>query len=484
MPSTITLVGLGLGHRQDLTEAALTTLTHHHPIYLGAALPPGLAGLSARFHNLAERFPPADDPEARYQALAAELVRLAQTTGAIVFAGPGHPAIDEPIYPYLRQLAAAHHLPLQIIPGLSRLDATRVALGLDSTDPPQLVPASLVARRHHPPLDPDRPALITHCYQRLAQAVKETLQNTYPANFRLSLIQAAGSEAEQQWSCPLSELANQPNLTESTYLYLAADPQNSSFSTFQEVIAHLRAPEGCPWDREQTHHSLRPYLLEETYEVLEALDAADPANLAEELGDLLLQIVLHTQIAIDNGEFNMGQVIGHINRKMLRRHPHVFGPETVAGSAEVVSNWQVIKKAEQVAKGTLPAQASVLDGLPAALPALSQALAISQRVVRLGFEWADIEGVLAKLIEEAREISEATDPAHLEREVGDFLFSAVNLARWRNIDPESALRATNARFSRRFKRVESLAVAQGRTFSELSLAEMEALWLEAKRIEG
>jgi tetrapyrrole methylase family protein/MazG family protein len=226
---------------------------------------------------------------------------------------------------------------------------------------------------------------------------------------------------------------------------------------------------------------LRPFLIEETYEVLEALDSEDPAALAEELGDLLLQVVLHTQIAIDTGEFKMGEVIDHINRKLRRRHPHVFGEVVVNGVSEVTTNWEAIKQAEKAAKGQSRERPSTLDGIPATLPAMAQALAVSNRAVRVGFEWPDIEGILDKIIEEAQEISEAADPRQLEAEIGDLLFSVVNLARWQQVDPESALRATNARFSRRFRHMEQAAALQGRRLSDLTLDEMEDLWTTAKR---
>jgi tetrapyrrole methylase family protein/MazG family protein len=207
--------------------------------------------------------------------------------------------------------------------------------------------------------------------------------------------------------------------------------------------------------------------------------------LAEELGDLLLQIVLHTQIATGAGDFRMGDVIGHINRKLVRRHPHVFGDVTVNGANEVMANWEEIKRLERSAqKGEREISPSALDGIPEALPALAQALAISKRAVRVGFEWPNIEGVLDKLVEEAHEITQATDSAELEAEIGDLLFSAVNLARWRNIDPESALRTTNARFTRRFKRLEALATAQGKVLSGMTIEELDELWDEAKSLEG
>jgi tetrapyrrole methylase family protein/MazG family protein len=393
--------------------------------------------------------------------------------------------------PRIRVLAKANQLPVTIIPGLSFIEPTLAALNLDVLDNLQIADAVEISQLHHPPLETDRPALVTHlCHQPLAAQLKQTLLNAYADNLLITLVQAAGTEAEQLWSCPLSELDHQPHLDRLTTLYLPAGPSHSSFSAFQETVAHLRAPDGCPWDRKQSHQSLRPHLLEETYEVLETLDANDPVALAEELGDLLLQIVLHTQIAIEHGQFKMDEVINHINRKLWRRHPHVFGDVVVNGVEEVMTNWEAIKKAEKAGNShaspdNQAAQlASALEGVPRSLPALAQALAISQKAVRVGFEWPNIEGVLDKLIEEGREITEATDSAHLEAEIGDLLFSAVNLARWRNVDPESALRATNARFTHRFKKLEALAAGQGKTLPDMSIEEMEALWEEAKNYES
>ena len=377
-----------------------------------------------------------------------------------------------------------------MFPSLSFLEPSLTALKLETIDNLQIVYANTVAQHYHPPLETGRPALVTHLQSReLAMRVKRTLLNAYPDEFAITLVQAAGTETERVWSCALVELDQQDGLAEPAMLYLPAEVAEGSFSSFQDTIAHLRSPEGCPWDREQTHQSLRPYLLEEAYEVLEALDANDPAALAEELGDLLLQIVLHTQIAAEAGEFKMEDVIGHINRKLWRRHPHVFGEVVVNGVQEVTANWEAIKQAEKANKnntgpnslaGQLP---SALDGVPKGLPALAEALVVSKKAVRVGFEWPNIEGVLDKLVEEAGEITEATEREHLESEIGDLLFSAVNLARWRNIDPESALRSTNARFRCRFKMLENLAAAQGKSISDMSIEEMDILWDNAKSLE-
>jgi tetrapyrrole methylase family protein/MazG family protein len=253
-------------------------------------------------------------------------------------------------------------------------------------------------------------------------------------------------------------------------------PQDlKKFATLVEIIARLRGPDGCPWDKEQTHASLRANLLSECYEVLEALDKGDPAQLGEELGDLLLQIVLHAQIAKDGGEFEIGDVIESITAKIVRRHPHIFGTAKVKDAREVMHNWEALKKEERN-EGT-----SMLEGVPKDMPALAYALEISRRAVRVGFEWESIEGVIDKLAEEVREIKDARGREEKEREYGDLLFTMVNAARWEGIDAEAALRGANRRFFKRFARMEELCRQRGLDFSKLSFKEKDELWEEAKK---
>lgn len=252
-------------------------------------------------------------------------------------------------------------------------------------------------------------------------------------------------------------------------------PQDlASFASLVEIIAILRSAEGCPWDRKQTHSSLREHLLEECYEVLAALDAADPGKLSVELGDLLMQIVLHAQIAAESGEFQLGDVIANINRKLIQRHPHVFGAEKGKSPDEIIRNWEVLKQSER-AEG-----ASMLDGLYPQMPALAYSQRMQTRVARVGFDWQDIEGVIDKLQEEVRELKEAGSDAEKEREFGDLLFTLVNFARRSGIDAESALRGANRRFYRRFACMEELCRQRGLTFGKLSFAEQNRLWEEAK----
>jgi tetrapyrrole methylase family protein/MazG family protein len=253
-------------------------------------------------------------------------------------------------------------------------------------------------------------------------------------------------------------------------------PENlHQFDTFVAIIAKLRAPDGCPWDKEQTHQTLRENLLSESYEVLEALDAGDKAKLCEELGDLLLQIVLHAQIAKDDKEFDINDVVKSIATKIVRRHPHIFGNRKVKDSTEVMHNWEELKKEERAA------DASMLDGVPPQMPALAYAYEISRRAVRVGFEWENIEGVLDKLAEEIREIKETSNQKDKEDEYGDLLFTLVNVARWEGIDAETALRQANRKFYKRFARMEQLCRERKIDFSKLSFKEKDDLWEEAKK---
>ena len=254
----------------------------------------------------------------------------------------------------------------------------------------------------------------------------------------------------------------------------------SEFQTLVDIVAMLRAPGGCPWDREQTHESLRRTLLEEAHEVLEAIDGADPSVLTEELGDLLVQIAFHADIAREAGQFQMGDVVERINRKLIRRHPHVFGDTTVADAREVERNWERIKAEERAASGM---RKSPVDGIPASLPAMAAAQLMQDRVARAGFEWDDITGVLDKLSEEIDELRMAQTQDEKAHELGDVFFVLVNLARWMDLHAEDVLRLANARFRSRYLGMEELAAQQDLDFEALPLDEKEALWQEVKRLQ-
>lgn len=254
-----------------------------------------------------------------------------------------------------------------------------------------------------------------------------------------------------------------------------SDRYQKEFASLVDIIARLRGPEGCPWDKKQTHTSLREFLLEETYEVLEALDEEDHRKLCQELGDLLLQIILHARIASENGEFELEEVLKTINEKLVRRHPHIFGNVQVQDAAEVSHNWEAIKKGER------DPEASILDSVPRSMPALAYSQDIQRRAAQAGFDWENIDGVIDKLNEEVKEFKAASSQEEKTDEFGDLFFTLVNIARRMGIDPETALRQSNRKFFKRFSHMEKICREKGLDLDSLSFDEQNALWEEAKR---
>ncbi|HEX9002493.1 MAG TPA: nucleoside triphosphate pyrophosphohydrolase [Blastocatellia bacterium] len=261
-----------------------------------------------------------------------------------------------------------------------------------------------------------------------------------------------------------------------------------TFQDLVEMMARLRAPNGCPWDQEQTYATLGPMLIEEAYEVLEAAEAGDWAELRDELGDLLFQIIFYGQIAAEAGHFQIQESITRVHEKMTRRHPHVFGEETVASTADVLANWEAIKAVERQEAGKEEKKQSMLDGTSSKLPGLLEAYQLTTKAARVGFDWQQADDIFNKLEEEIAElraefIRPERDPEAIAGEIGDVLFVITNLARWHNIEPESALKATNRKFRRRFAHIERRLEEQGKQWSDVTLAEMDVHWDEAKKIE-
>jgi len=337
-----------------------------------------------------------------------------------------------------------------------------------------LLEAPTLSSAHVPPYPPDMPVLFTGIDSgELASHLKIVLLTTYPKEHSVFWVESGNWKEER-----LDEL-NWEAYSERLCLFIPALGEGTSFESFAEIIAHLRAPNGCPWDREQTHETLRKHLLEESYEALSAIDSGDFGDMREEFGDLLLQVVLQSQIANEEGQFNVNQVVQGIHSKIVRRHPHVFGELELDGVDGVLANWEKLKEKERKDKKQ---EKGLLDGVPISLPALSQAQEYQDRAARVGFDWPEIEGVLDKVKEEIEEIKNAETDFELASEIGDLFFALVNVARWKKIDSESALRGTNMKFKRRFGYVEQGAKNQGRSLSDLSLNEMDALWNDAKKL--
>jgi len=483
----LTILGLGPGDPQHLTREAWEALSSASEIYVRTARHPTLEGLSATVsvHSFDDIYEATEKFEDVYKQIVERVLELAARPGGVLYAVPGHPAVGESTVEQIRRRAAELNLPVRLIPGLSFVEPSLTALHVDALPGLFVADALDLATRAHPSFSPDAPALIAQLYSsELASDVKLTLMNQYADDHQVALVHAVGTPAESVEWVPLYELDRSEQIAHLTSLYIPVIQQAGSFETFQNTIARLRAPDGCPWDREQTHQTLREHLLEETYETLAAIDANDTDMLREELGDLLLQVVLQTQIAIDDGEFNMAEVIADINAKLIRRHPHVFGDLAVSGVGEVLTNWEKLKEQER-AKNPSKKKAGkdgIFSSVPLSLPALAQAYTYQQRVARVGFDWPDISGPLGKVHEEIGEIESAPSDEERAAEVGDLLFAVVNWARWLKVDPETTLREANARFAKRFAHVEGSAKAQGKQLSDMTLAEMDALWDEAKTL--
>jgi tetrapyrrole methylase family protein/MazG family protein len=362
----------------------------------------------------------------------------------------------------------------QALGSLNLRDASRLVL----------LEAGTLADAHVPPFPSEFPVLLTGVDSpELAARVREALLAVYPREHEINIVEGQRSKVANLGDVDFSTF----DFRLSTCFYIPALPEGTAFESFHEIVAHLRAPNGCPWDRKQTHQSLRTHLLEESYEALEAIDSGDFASMREEFGDLLLQIVLNAQIASEAGEFTMTDVVKGIHDKIVRRHPHVFGDLELKDVDGVLQNWERLKeeeRREQKAEGREQRaenrKKGLLDGVPLSLPALTQAQEYQDRAARVGFDWPEIEGVLDKVREEIEEIKQAENQEQVAAELGDLFFVLVNLARWKKVDAESALRGTNLKFKKRFGFVEQGAKGQGRSLSDMTLEEMDTLWEEAK----
>lgn len=360
---------------------------------------------------------------------------------------------------------------------VNQVDSAISALGLGDVPRITVCTAQSMLNQHVPWFPPDVPALITAVSTaQQAANVEAVLRQTYPARHGLLLASVEGAGRRE---IPLEDLGNISGFGPSTCLYVPPLGAGSSLEALQELVAHLRAPDGCPWDREQTHASLRRHLLEESYEVLEAIDSGSMASMCEEFGDLLLQIMLNSQVSSEMAAFNMSDVSRGIYDKIVRRHPHVFGELKISDVEGVLANWERLKEGERSGRGE---GKGLLEGVPLTLPALNQAQEYQERAARVGFDWKEFQGVLDKIAEEVREIAGANGPAALQAEIGDLLFALVNAARWKGVDAESALRGANSRFRQRFGLMEAEARRANRKLSDLSLDEMELLWKRAKSI--
>lgn len=482
----IVLLGLGPGSADLLTRQAWQWLAEISEIYVRTRQHPTIDGFpkDLAVFSFDELYETSEKFEEVYEKIITQVLELGQRPGGVTYAVPGHPFVAEATCPEIARRAREQGLPVRVIEGLSFIEPTFSALGIDPFPRTALVDALELANLHTPPFPPDQPALVAQIYSReVAADVKLTLNAVYPDMHPVRLVHAAGTDMQVVEDLHLYEIDRSQQVGLLTSLYLPPLAPDMAVEGFQEIVAHLRAPDGCPWDREQTQQTLGPYLLEETYEALSDLESGDVNGFREELGDLLLIVVMLSQIASEDGDFSFAEVVQGISQKIVYRHPHVFGEVQVDGTSGVLKNWENLKAAERKAKGKEKEKPKgILDELPKALPALMQAQEYQDRAAHVGFDWPSIDGVIAKFMEEWGEVEAANEPEEREMELGDLLFAAVNLVRWNKLDAEGVMRKANQRFRQRFAHIEHSARTQGRKLTELSLDEMEALWQEAKHL--
>lgn len=476
---SITVVGLGPGDPALLTAKGAAALASGAPVWLRTRRHPSVDALAlgGEAHNFDGLYEEAESFDAVYRAIVDRLVAEGSSRD-IVYAVPGDPTVGEAtVHELLTRSRGGDAPPVAIVHGVSFLEPVCAALAIDPLGGLQLVDAL------EPRVDAARPALVAQVYGRgAATGLKLALLEQYPPDHPVTVVAHAGLPDQTVAELTLEEIDRRDGLFDHlACLYLPSLAPEANLRSFDglRAIAHkLRSPDGCPWDREQTHATLKPFLLEEAYETLAALDSGDPRELSEELGDLLLQMALNTEIAEEAGEFTYGDVFEFINTKLIRRHPHVFADAEIETVDQQWKAWQQIKQAEK------PDQESILAGVPKAMPALAYAQAVQERAARIGFDWPKLDDVLDKLTEEVGELRRAGTHDEQLDEFGDVLFVLANVARWMKLDAEEALRHTNSKFYLRFSGMEALARERDLKLGDVSLDEMEALYQEVKAVQG
>ena len=500
--AALTIVGLGPAGAELLTREAHDVLVAADELHVRTRRHPTLGDpgfpFQGRLRSFDALYRRAGSLEEVYRTIAERLIRLARRRQGVVYAVPGHPTTGERSVRLALALAREAGIPTRVVAGLSFLEPTLAAVGaeplaegLQIVDAAALVANHFGVRERRDPfaartrlIEPTAPALITQLdSKRLAAGVKLVLSEWLPPAHEVALVRGAGGAEQAVRRAPLAELdrLEVDHLSSLHVPALAPLEDVASFEGLRHVVARLRAPGGCPWDREQSHASLKSGLIEEAYEAVEAIDAAlesdDWDGLVEELGDLLVNVLLHTQIAAESERFWLEDVLRTVNAKLIRRHPHVFGDLAVAGSAEVLANWERIKRAE---KGERP-EASRLGEVPVSLPALARAQTIQRRAARAGFAWDDVDGAWAKLDEELAELRAAGTPPERAHELGDVLWMAGVLGTYMNVDAEDALRGTARKFVGRFRALEALVGEAD--MKELGTARLLELYSRVKDAE-
>lgn len=478
----IKVVGLGPGSKEAITMGTFEILKNSNNVYFRTEIHPNveyLKELGVKFQSYDNNYENSNSFDEVYESIAKNLIEKHKEVGDIVYAVPGHPLVAEKSVSILIELCKSENIEVEILPAISFIDAMMESLKIDPISGIKVIDAFDMENQV---LDKRLGTLVTQVYNKfIASEVKLRLLEYYNDDMEIYFVRAAGvKELESVRKIHIYELDRQEDIDHLTSIYIPKNLETTKdFYDLLYVMDILRGEEGCPWDREQDHKSLKRYLIEECYEVLEAIDEENEDKLIEELGDVLLQVVFHAQIGKEEGYFNINDVIKGICNKLIERHPHVFGEVNVSNSEEVLANWDDIKKKE---KG-FETYTAELKHIPKNFPALIRAEKVQKKAGKVGFDWNDAKPALEKIIEEANEVEQVYKSQNKEKiieEVGDLIFSCVNVARLLDIDPENALNYTIDKFISRFHYIEEKSKEMGRKLTEMSLEEMDQLWEMSK----
>lgn len=479
------IMGLGPGAYEALTIGALKELKNNKNIYFRTEKHPTVDFLKdegIKFESYDHAYEKYDSFDDVYKYIAEDLITKIKDDEDLIYAVPGHPLVAEKSVINLIELCKENNIQYEVLPAVSFVDAMMEALQVDPIEGVKIIDAFDMKNQI---LDKRVGTIITQVYNNfIASEVKLRLLEGYEDDTEIIFVRAAGVEGlESIRKIPLYELDWQEDIDYLTSIYIPKDLGNKKdFQDLLDIIETLRNPGGCPWDREQTHESLKSALLEECYEVIDAIENEDEDALIEELGDVLLQVVFHASIGKEDGYFDIMDVIGGISNKMINRHPHVFGNEKANTSEQVLVNWDEIKKEEKGIK-TLTEE---MQNIAKSLPATTRAYKVQKKAKKVGFDWDDVNCAMDKVKEELNEIKEVyncEDKSIIEGEVGDLLFDCINVARFLEVDGELALDKTIKKFIKRFSYIENEAIKNNKNLKDMTLEEMDKLWEEAKTSE-
>ncbi|MFS0891453.1 nucleoside triphosphate pyrophosphohydrolase [Peribacillus frigoritolerans] len=483
----ITIIGLGAGDLEQLPLGIYKKLIQTGQCYVRTADHPVIGDLKREginftaFDGIYEKH---DQFEDVYEEIAETLLDEASNR-SVLYAVPGHPMVAEKTVQLLLEKGPALGIAIKLEGGQSFLDPLFQAVRIDPIEGFQLLDGT--------DLSPDdlhitQHMIIGQVYDAFsASDVKLTLMEKLPDDYEVYIVTAAGSSQEKVTKCALFELDRQMELSNLTSVYVPPVKDGAlryrEFSKLRQVIAELRGPDGCPWDKKQTHESLKKYLIEEAYELIDSIDEGDDEGMVGELGDVLLQVMLHSQIGEDEGMFTIDDVIEGITAKMIRRHPHVFGDVEVNGEEDVLVNWQKIKEGEK--GGESKALKSILDGIEKSLPNLLRAEEYQKRAAKVGFDWDEVSEAWKKVREEVQELEEEIlspnrDAERIKSELGDLFFALVNISRYYDIQAEEAVYKANQKFHQRFTYIEECIQRADKKFEDYTLEELDSYWDEAK----